>query len=235
MPKREAVTARPRVLLISDDDPYSAALKPHLPKMAVMSLWEDSVWVAIRAGLDVTRGVDVVLIDRGVSGRLQLRLYETLRPADRPSRVPVIFVRSRLTSAAGGFDDALDTYQPEDATLDQAGRLVTHVLAMTTNPITPPITDSIRPGGVGARRTASVAAGQQRSEVALGPGILARIGLWAVAIALIGFTFWPLLDSGPVRDAVVGQVTPLAGDQGKLGDSQAKLRAALRIGNHSGQ
>jgi len=97
---------RRRVLLVSDDDQFSAELKPRLPGMDVLSLTEGSVWVADRAGLNVTRGIDAVLLDNHVSGRLQLRLYETLRPTDAVARVPVIFTRSKLSAATGGYDVA---------------------------------------------------------------------------------------------------------------------------------
>src|SRR5204863_7613930 len=75
-----------------------------------------------------TRGIDAVLLDHEVSGRLQLRLYETLRPSDAAARVPVIFTRSKLTSAMAGFDHELDVYQPGDASTDETARLVMHVL-----------------------------------------------------------------------------------------------------------
>src|SRR4051794_13585669 len=127
---------RMRVLLVSDDDAFSAQLKPCLPGFEVLSLTESSVWMANRAGLDVTRGVDAVLLDCQVTGRLQLGLYETLRPSEGEARVPVIFTRSRLTAATGGFDHALDIYQPESASLDETARLVEHVLG---GPPEPPV------------------------------------------------------------------------------------------------
>ena len=119
---------RMRVLLVSDDDAFSAQLKPCMPGFEVLSLTEDSVMMANRAGLDVTRGVDVVLLDHEVTGRLQLGLYETLRPRDGAARVPVIFTRSKLTASTGGFDHELDVYQPEGASPDETARLVMHVL-----------------------------------------------------------------------------------------------------------
>src|SRR5688572_30654472 len=135
MVKHEATSARQRVLLVSEDDTFSAMLKPRLPGLDVLSLPESSVWVATRAGLDVTRGIDAVLLDHQVSGRLQLRMYETLRPADRPARVPVIFTRSRLTAATAGFDHELDFYQPQGGDPDQTARLVAHALGV---PLVPP-------------------------------------------------------------------------------------------------
>jgi hypothetical protein len=230
MPKRDEITIRPRVLLVSDDDTYSATLKRQLAGIHVLSVPESSVWVAIRAGLDVTRGVDAVLLDRGLTGRLQMRLYETLRPAEAPARVPVVFMRSKLTAASAGFDHELDVYQPEDATLDQAGRLVQHVLTLAGasgvagTAVVPGLPNV--PPGVAARLAAPVAGARRTSPVALGPGAVQRVGLWGVAVALIGFTFWPLLGSGPVRDAVFGPLKAFSSDNAKLANSESKARAA---------
>ena len=60
----EATRSRRRVLLVSDDDQFSAELKPRLPGMEVLSLTESSVWVADRAGLsrnDAMRAVETML------------------------------------------------------------------------------------------------------------------------------------------------------------------------------
>ena len=222
---RDGTTIRPRVLLMSDDDQYSASLKRHLTGVEVLSVPESSVWVAIRAGLNVTRGIDAVLFDRGLTGRLQMRLYETLRPADSPARVPVVFMRSKLTAASAGFDHALDFYQPEDATLDQSGRLVGHVLTLAGVAGLDVAGLSSVPPGVSARMTAPVQGTGRKSPVALGPGVVQRVGLWSVAVALIGFTFWPLLGSGPVRDAVFGPLKALSGESAKLADTASKVRA----------
>ena len=226
MPMRDGITIRPRVLLVSDDDTYSASLKPQLPGIHVLSLPESSVWVAIRAGLDVTRGVDAVLLDRGLTGRLQMRLYEALRPAEAPARVPVVFMRSKLTAASAGFDHELDIYQPEDAALDESGRLVAHVLTLTgaAGPAGVPGLSDV-PIGVAARMTAPLAGGRRSSPMALGPGAVQRVGLWGVAVALIGFTFWPLLGSGPVRDAVFGPLKAFSSENAKLANSEVKGRA----------
>lgn len=229
MPMRDGITIRPRVLLVSDDDFYSSSLKPQLTGIEVLSVPECSVWVAIRAGLDVTRGVDAVLLDRGLTGRLQMRLYETLRPAETPARVPVVFMRSKLTAASAGFDHELDVYQPEDATLEQSGRLVGHVLALTgsgglaAQPGIPSLADV--PAGVAARMAAPVGRARRSTSVALGPGAIQRVGLWGIAAALIGFTFWPLLGSGPVRDAVFGPLKAFSSDNPKLATSESKARA----------
>ena len=52
MPLRDGTTIRPRVLLVSDDDHYSAGLKPHLAGIDVLSLPEArSGW---RSGLALT-------------------------------------------------------------------------------------------------------------------------------------------------------------------------------------
>lgn len=222
---RDGTTIRPRVLLVSDDDQYSASLKLQLTGLEVLSLPESSVWVAIRAGLDVTRSIHAVLLDRGLTGRLQMRLYESLRPMDAPARVPVVFMRSKLTSASAGFDHALDFYEPEDAALDQTGRLVGHVLTLT-GVIGPAVAGlSNAPAGVADRMAAAVTTARPKSPVALGPGAAQRVGLWGVAVALIGFTFWPLLGSGPVRDAVFGPLKALSGDSAKLATSATKARA----------
>ena len=226
MSLRDGTTIRPRVLLVSDDDRYSASLKSQLPGIDLLSLPESSVWVAIRAGLDVTRGIHAVLLDRGLTGRLQLRLYEALRPADVMARVAVVFMRSKLTAASAGFDHEFDVYQPEDATLDQSARLIAHVLTLSgvlgldAADVTPV------PVGVAARMSAPVAPRRQKVPVALGPGAMQRVGLWGVAVALIGFTFWPLLGSGPVRDAVFGPLKSLSGENAKLANSASKPRAS---------
>jgi len=187
---------RMRVLLVSDDDAFSARLKPSMPGFEVWSLTEDSVWMANRAGLDVTRGVDVVLLDHQVTGRLQRGLYETLHPSAGAARVPVIFTRSRLTAATAGFDHALDIYQPEGASPDETARLVMHVLGDPPEP--------------------------SRVAAPPGPGLLQRLALWSIATALIGFTFWPLVGSGPVRDAVYGPLRALAGGSSDVGGTVMK-------------
>src|SRR4051794_27703637 len=161
----EATRSRRRVLLVSDDDQFSAELKPRLPGMDVLSLTEGSVWVADRAGLNVTRGIDAVLLDNHVSGRLQLRLYETLRPTDAVARVPVIFTRSKLSAATGGFDHELDMYQSELAGPDETATLVRHVLGT-----------SDVPSGVAKRMAAPVLGGRGRpAGKASGPGFLQRL------------------------------------------------------------
>jgi hypothetical protein len=208
-----ASKGRRRVLLVSDDDAFSAALKPRLPGMDVLSLTESSVWVANRAGLDVTRGIDAVLLDHQVTGRLQLRLYETLRPSDSVARVPVIFTRSKLTAATGGFDHELDVYQPQEASMDETARLVTHVLGASQMPsgvaaqmATPAATRAWRGGGVRA-------------------GFFQRLVLWGVASALIGFTFWPLVGSGPIREAVYGPFKALSGGAASIANAEANAGA----------
>jgi hypothetical protein len=151
-----------------------------------------------------------------------------LRPADAPARVPVVFMRSKLTAASAGFDHELDVYQPEDATLDQTGRLVGHVLTLTgaagftADAGLPGLPDA--PDGVAVRMSAPVAAARRSSPAPLGPGVIQRVGLWSVAVALIGFTFWPLLGSGPVRDAVFGPLKAFSGENGKLANSDVKAR-----------
>jgi hypothetical protein len=207
---------RRRVLLVSDDDQFSAELKPRLPGMDVLSLTEGSVWVADRAGLNVTRGIDAVLLDNHVSGRLQLRLYETLRPTDAVAQVPVIFTRSKLSAATGGFDHELDTYQSEQAGPDETAILVRHVLG------TPEV-----PSGVAERMAAPVLGGRGRPAVkATGPGFLQRLVLWGVASALIGFTFWPLVGSGPIREAVFGPIKALSGSSAQVATDANRTRAS---------
>src|SRR4051794_4798717 len=230
---------RMRVLLVSDDDAFSAQLKPCLPGFEVLSLTESSVWMANRAGLDVTRGVDAVLLDHQVTGRLQLGLYEALRPTNGPARVPVIFTRSKLTAATAGFDHELDIYQPEGASPDETARLVTHVLggppepSIYASPRVAPARGEARssmPPRVAARLAVpvatAVASRAQRTGVALGPGLLQRLALWGIATALIGFTFWPLLGSGPVRDAVYGPLQAFSGGQLDVGTTAMKARTS---------
>jgi hypothetical protein len=214
MVMHEEARARQRALLVSDDDSFSATLKPRLPGLDVLSLPESSVWVAIRAGLDVTRGIDAVLLDHQVTGRLQLRMYETLRPADRPARVPVIFTRSKLTAATAGFDHELDFYQAEDGDAEQTARLVAHALGV---PLVPP--------RVASRLAApTVASRGRRAAAAIAPGLLQRLGLWGVAAALIGFTFWPLVGSGPVREAMYGPLTYFSGDSTQIATSTMRTQ-----------
>ena len=235
----QVTRVRMRVLLVSDDDGFSAQLKPRLPGYEVLSLTESSVWMANRAGLDVTRGVDAVLLDHQVTGRLQFGLYKTLRPSDEQARVPVIFTRSKLTAATGGFDHELDIYQPAGATLDETARLVEHVLG---GPPEPPVIEMRRPAPRGrdwrqavpprvaarlaAPAAAAVASRAQRAEVAISPGPLQRLVLWGIATALIGFTFWPLIGSGPVRDAVYGPLHAFSGGSADVANTAMKARAS---------
>jgi len=195
--------------------------------------------MANRAGLDVTRGVDAVLLDHQVTGRLQLGLYEVLRPSDGLAWVPVIFTRSRLTAATAGFDHELDIYQPEGASPDETARLVTHVLG---SPPEPPARQALRPvpssrdarrmvparisARLAAPAAAAVASRAQRAGAALGPGLLQRLALWSIATALIGFTFWPLVGSGPVRDAVYGPLQAFSGGSSDIPNTAMRARAS---------
>ncbi len=194
--------ARKRVLLVSDDDAFSTRLKPCLPAVDVLSLTESSVWVANRAGIDVTRGIDAVLIDNHITGRLQLRLYEALRPSDRDAKVPVIFTRSKLTADSAGFDHVLDVYQPQTAGPYETARLVADVLG--TSAAAPRMLQGERRGGTAGSR---------------GPTLLQRLGLWGVAASLLAFTFWPLAGTGPVRDVVAGPLQALSGGGGGVAES----------------
>jgi hypothetical protein len=211
----QAIADRVRILLVSDDDTFSAQLKPRLPAYEVLSLTESSVWVAKRAGLDVTRGVDAVMIDHQVTGRLQLGLYDTLRPAEGAARVPVIFTRSKLTAAAGGFDHALDIYPPEDAGPDETARLVEHVLGGP--PATPVVVQRAAPPHQDRPAATDVPAGAGRAGASPGPGLVQRLALWSIATVLIGFTFWPLIGSGPLREVVSGPLQAFAGGSTDLG------------------
>jgi hypothetical protein len=215
MSSGEAARRRKRVLLVSDDDQYSAELKPRLPGMDVLSLTEGSVWVADRAGLDVTRGIDAVLLDHEVTGRLQMRLYEVLRPTDAVARVPVIFTRSPLSAATGGFDHELDVYQPRDAGLDETARLVGSVLGTSSAASRAAERTTIPTVFIGRARRA------QRSS---GPGFFQRLVLWGVASALIGFTFWPLVGSGPIREAVFGPLKAFSGDSSLIANDGTPAR-----------
>lgn len=196
--------ARKRVLLVSDDDAFSTRLKPCLPAVDVLSLTESSVWVASRAGIDVTRGIDAVLLDHHITGRLQLRLYETLRPSDRDAQVPVIFTRSRLTADSAGFDHALDLYQPETDGPYETARVVADVLG--TSAAVP------RPGSRGRGGNAAGPAGPRP------PSLLQRLGLWGVAASLLAFTFWPLVGGSPVREVVYGPLQALVDAPGLVAE-----------------
>ncbi|MFN8635850.1 MAG: hypothetical protein U0893_18530 [Chloroflexota bacterium] len=241
----EVTRGRARVLLVSDDDAFSADLKPCLPGVDVLSLTESSVWLANRAGLDVTRGINAVLVDHQVSGRLQMGLYETLRPSDGPAQVPVIFTRSKLTAASAGFSHELDVYQPEEASAIDTAQLVSHVLGLDPMPARQPDRKSAkapkpsaraartapRPVMKPARQDASpepsvaaAAAPARRVGVAVGPGLVQRLALWGIASALIGFTFWPLFGSGPIREAIFGPLRSLSGGSGELANAGLRER-----------
>jgi hypothetical protein len=229
---------RLRVLLVSDDDQFSAQLKPCMPTFEVLSLTESSVWMAHRAGLDVTRGVDAVLLDHQVTGRLQLGLYERLRPSDGRAHVPVIFTRSRLTAATGGSEHTLDVYQPEAATPDETARLVAHVLSPRPEPVVFQAPRLERPNlharlamplRVAARAAApavAVASRVQRAGTALSPGLFQRLALWGVATVLIGFTFWPLVGSGPIRTAVYGPLPAFSGGSADVATAAMTVRTS---------
>ena len=205
MVRRDESTRTARVLLVTDDDGFSSVMKSGLPGIEMLSVTQDSVWLAIRAGLDVTRGVSTLVIDSTVSGLQQLRLYERLRPPDVVSQVPIVFTRAAFANV-GGPAHELDFYQPPDSTADDAIRLVAHVLGM---PLTPP--------GVAARLGSPLSdAVMQRQEraarrAAVPPGVLQKLGLWGVAAALIGFTFWPIVGSTPLRQLVRAPFSALSG------------------------
>ena len=151
--------------------------------------------------------------------------------------MPVIFTRSKITAATGGFDHELDIYQPQGAGPNETARLVMHVLG---GPPEPPVIELPRPQPrrqlrrpampprVASRMTtpaaAAVASRAQRAGAALGPGLLQRLALWSVATALIGFTFWPLVGSGPVRDAVYGPIQAFSGGTSDVGSTAMKAR-----------
>jgi hypothetical protein len=254
----EATRGRKRVLLVSDDDTFSAELKPRLPGIDVLSLTESSVWLASRAGLDVTRGVNAVLVDHQVSGRLQMGLYETLRPSDGVAQVPVIFTRSKLTAATAGFAHELDVYQQGDASAAQTALLVADVLGYGPRPAPRPTAQpqpegidevsiyaaqppaphaehaAARPGRPARRMERPARFGLKRGRpgagvaerpraAATGPGMLQRLALWGIASALIGFTFWPLFGSGPVREAVFGPLRALSGGSGEVANVGNRL------------
>jgi len=183
-----------------------------LPAVDVLSLTESSVWVANRAGIDVTRGIDAVLLDNHITGRLQLRLYETLRPSDRAAQVPVIFTRSRLTADSAGFDHALDVYQPESAGPYETAQLVADVLG--TSAAAP------RPG----QRSQNSAPMRGPAARTHGPNLFQRLGLWGVAASLLAFTFWPLVGSGPVRDVVYGPLQSLTDGPALLAEDARSTR-----------
>lgn len=222
----QAMRERMRVLLVSDDDAFSAELKPRMPGFAVLSLTESSVWMANRAGLDVTRGVDAVLLDQHTSPRLQFGLYKSLRTGESLARVPIIFTRSRLNAASSGFDHDQDFYQPEGASPDETARLVAHVLGVPSQPDR----HELRRDGptreharAAAPAAAAVASRARRAGAVPGPGLLQRLALWSIATVLIGFTFWPLLGSGPVREAVSGPLQALSGKGSQMANAALKL------------
>jgi hypothetical protein len=205
MVRRDEATRVARVLLVTDDDGFSSTMKSGLPGIEMLSVTQDSVWLAIRAGLDVTRGVSTLVIDSTISGLQQLRLYERLRPPDVVSQVPIVFTRAAFVNV-GGTAHELDFYQPPESTAEDAVRLVAHVLGL---PLMPP--------RVAARLASplSEAVAQRRARAARGAalpaGVLQKLGLWGAAAALIGFTFWPIVGSTPLRQVVQAPFSALSG------------------------
>ena len=191
---RRVCTDEMRVLLVTDDDDFSATIKHGLHGVEALSVTQESVWLAIRAGLDVTKGMGTVLIDSTVGGMLQLRLYERLRPPDVHAHVPIVFTRAGFAGQNGPAHE-LDFYQPPDTTADDAVRLVSHVLGL------PPALPPRVAARLGTPMDDAVLKRGQRTPppAALPPGMLQRLGLWGVAAALVGFTFWPLVASTPLR------------------------------------
>lgn len=196
-----------RVLLVTDDDAFSAAVKAWLGGVETLSLTEGAVQTAIRAGLDVTRGVDLVLLDSSISSLLKLRLYERLRPSDLGPRVPVIFARSKLAPTAAGAAHQLDFYQPEGAPPDQTARLIAHVLGIRLVP--PRVAERF----AAPAAEAVAARGRRAAGQPAAPGFLQRLGLWGVAGTLVAFTLWPLVGAGPVRDVAQVPVAVLTAAQ----------------------
>lgn len=202
----DEATRTARVLLVTDDDSFSSAMKSGLPGIELLSITQDSVWLAIRAGLDVTRGISTLVVDSTVGGLQQLRLYERLRPPDIVSQVPIVFTRAAFANA-GGTAHALDFYQPPDSTAADAISLVEHVLGLPR--ISP---------RVGARLPSplfeAVARRRERTArrgAAIFPGVLQKLALWGVAAALIGFTFWPIVGSTLLRQVVQASFFGLSG------------------------
>ena len=92
----------------------------------------------------------------------------------------------------------LDFYRRGKATVDEAVRLVAHALGVP-----------LSPSRVAARPVAplaqeAVARRRHHGTVAqaIPPGMLQRLGLWGLAAALIGFSFWPIVGSTPFKQAV---------------------------------
>jgi hypothetical protein len=83
-----------------------------------------------------------------------------------------------------------------------------------------------RGGGQGASLPPRVASRAQRAGASLGPGLLQRLARWSIATALIGFTFWPLVGSGPVRDAVYGPLQAFSGGSADVANTAMKARTS---------
>jgi hypothetical protein len=196
MVRRDESTRMARVLLVTDDENFSSTMKSSLPGVEMLSVTQDSVWLAIRAGLDVTRGISTLVIDSTVSGLQQLRLYERMRPPDVVSHVPIVFTRAAF-AGPGGPAHELDFYHAPESTVDEAVRLVAHVLGVP-----------LMPAGVAARLGTPMAeaVARRRDHAPVGPalpsGLLQRLGLWGLAAALLGFSFWPIVGSTPFKQAV---------------------------------
>src|SRR5581483_11375819 len=194
MVRPHEATRVPRVLLVTDDERFSARLKRGLPGVELLSVTQDLVWLAMRADLDVTRGISTLAIDSTVEGLQQLRLYERLRPPEAESQVPIVFTRARLVRPAVPSHE-LDFSQPADGSAEEAARLIVHALGM-------PFMTARAAAQPGASDTRARQRQGAQHAPAVPAGLLRRLGLWSIAAALIGFTVWPIVGSGPVRAAV---------------------------------
>lgn len=65
-----------------------------------------------------------------------------------------------------------------------------------------------------------------RAVAAPGAGLMQRLALWGIAIALIGFTFWPLVSSGPVRDASYGPIQAFSDGQSGVANTVMKAHTS---------
>jgi hypothetical protein len=65
-----------------------------------------------------------------------------------------------------------------------------------------------------------------RAVAAPGAGLMQRLALWGIAIALIGFTFWPLASSGPVRDASYGPLQAFSDGQSGVANTVMKAHTS---------
>ncbi|MCC6175054.1 MAG: hypothetical protein IT305_07100 [Chloroflexi bacterium] len=183
-----------RVLLVSNDDGYILAFRRALPTVQVLTLDETLTVTALRAGFNVARGIDALVLDGSVRGAVRLRLYGLVRPEDESGIVPVVFTRTAFRAEATGLVSLLDFYHSDDTGPFDTAKFVRRVLDWRTLTAQ----RGALAGGLAVTNGPSCPAARESGEpVTL--GVLRRIGVWGVAAAMAGLTLWPT--AGPLTSA----------------------------------